>query len=72
MALLLPCALLLEGAPSRIGFTGALPLGYVGPIATALAYWAIVEAGSHLREHDGDGVARNTTSRQRDLRLRAA
>lgn len=49
MALLLPCALLLEGTPSRIGLSGALSLGYVGPVATAFAYWAIVEAGSHLR-----------------------
>jgi drug/metabolite transporter (DMT)-like permease len=30
-------------------FTGALSLGYVGPIATDFTYWAIVEAGSHLR-----------------------
>jgi drug/metabolite transporter (DMT)-like permease len=49
MALLLPCALLLEGAPAHVGFSGALSLGYVGPIATAFAYWAVVEAGSHFR-----------------------
>jgi drug/metabolite transporter (DMT)-like permease len=49
VALLLPCAMLLEGVPPRVGLTGALSLGYVGPVATAFAYWAIVEAGSHFR-----------------------
>jgi drug/metabolite transporter (DMT)-like permease len=49
MVLLLPCAMLLEGEPSPIGLSAALSLGYVGPIATAFAYWAMVEAGSRLR-----------------------
>jgi drug/metabolite transporter (DMT)-like permease len=49
IALLLPFALLIEREPPAIGLAGALSLGYVGPIATAFAYWAIVEAGSHFR-----------------------
>jgi drug/metabolite transporter (DMT)-like permease len=28
---------------------GALPHVYVGPIATAFAYWAMVEVGRHVR-----------------------
>lgn len=48
-ALLLPCAMLLEREPPRVGLTSALSLGYVGPIATAFAYWAVVEAGTQLR-----------------------
>jgi probable blue pigment (indigoidine) exporter len=47
--LLLPLAIVREGAPSAIGVRGALSLAYVGPIATAFAYWAVVEAGRHIR-----------------------
>jgi drug/metabolite transporter (DMT)-like permease len=49
IVLLVPCALLLEGAPSRIDLGAALSLSYVGPIATAFGYWAVVEAGRHIR-----------------------
>jgi drug/metabolite transporter (DMT)-like permease len=28
--------------------SGALALAYVGPVATAFAYWAIVESGRHF------------------------
>ena len=49
IALLLPCALLLEDYPPRIGAAAAWSLAYVGPIATAFAYWAVVEAGTRLR-----------------------
>jgi drug/metabolite transporter (DMT)-like permease len=47
--LLLPLALVVEGAPPSIGVSGAASLAYVGPIATAFAYWAVVEAGRHIR-----------------------
>jgi O-acetylserine/cysteine efflux transporter len=48
-ALLLPLALVIEGAPPAIGARGAASLAYVGPIATAFAYWAVVEVGRHFR-----------------------
>jgi drug/metabolite transporter (DMT)-like permease len=47
--LLLPLAIVVEGAPRAIGVSGAASLAYVGPIATAFAYWAVVEAGRHTR-----------------------
>lgn len=46
--LLLPLAILTDGSFPVIGIKGALALAYVGPFATALAYWAIVEAGRQL------------------------
>src|SRR5262249_60581190 len=48
MGLLLPVALLAEGPPQPIGLPGALSLAFVGPVATAFAYWAVVEAGRHF------------------------
>ena len=47
--LLLPVAILIEGRPPLIGASGAASLAYVGPVATAFAYWAVVEAGRHFR-----------------------
>ena len=47
--LLLPLAIVAEGAPPAIGVRAAVSLAYVGPIATAFAYWAVVEAGRHIR-----------------------
>jgi drug/metabolite transporter (DMT)-like permease len=47
--LLLPLAIAVEGAPRPMEFSGATSLAYVGPIATAFAYWAVVEAGRHFR-----------------------
>jgi drug/metabolite transporter (DMT)-like permease len=47
-SLLLPLAIVVEGAPRPIGIVGAASLAYVGPIATAFAYWAVVEAGRHI------------------------
>jgi drug/metabolite transporter (DMT)-like permease len=47
--LLLPLAIVFEGAPRPIGISGAASLAYVGPIATAFAYWAVVEAGRHFQ-----------------------
>lgn len=44
-ALLLPVALLVEGSPGRFTLVGAATLAYVAPVATAFAYWAVVEAG---------------------------
>jgi drug/metabolite transporter (DMT)-like permease len=48
-AMLLPLALLMEGAPSPIDAIGVGSLAYVGPVATAFAYWAVVEAGRRYR-----------------------
>jgi drug/metabolite transporter (DMT)-like permease len=47
-ALLGPLALVVEGGPPRIGPSGIASLAYVGPVATAFAYWAVVEAGRHF------------------------
>lgn len=47
--LLLPLAMLIESAPPAIEARGAASLAYVGPVATAFAYWAVVEAGRHVR-----------------------
>ena len=46
--ILLPLALLVEGTPPPLDAKGLASLGYVGPIATAFAYWAVVEAGRHF------------------------
>lgn len=48
-ALLGPVAMAVEGLPRAIGLRGIVALTYVGPIATAFAYWAVVEAGRHVR-----------------------
>lgn len=47
--LLLPCAIGLEGALPPLNMRGLASLAYVGPIATAFAYWAVVEVGRYLR-----------------------
>jgi drug/metabolite transporter (DMT)-like permease len=41
-------AIATEGAPPPIGTRALLALAYVGPIATAFAYWAIVDVGRRL------------------------
>lgn len=46
--LLLPIALVAEGSPPALPVSGAAALAYVGPIATAFAYWAVVEVGRHI------------------------
>jgi drug/metabolite transporter (DMT)-like permease len=46
--ILLPLAFLVEGTPPPIDSNGGASLAYVGPIATAFAYWAVVEAGRHF------------------------
>ena len=45
---LLPVALAAEGAPRPVGISGAASLAFVGPVATAFAYWAVVETGRHF------------------------
>ena len=47
--LLLPCAIGVEGALPPLNMRGLASLAYVGPIATAFAYWAVVEVGRYLR-----------------------
>ena len=47
--LLLPVALVAEGVPGPVGVSGAASLAFVGPVATAFAYWAVVEVGRHFR-----------------------
>ena len=47
--LLLPVALLAEGMPRSVGISAAASLAFVGPVATAFAYWAVVEIGRHFR-----------------------
>ena len=47
--LLLPLATVLEGAWPRIPLPAVAALTYVGPIATAFAYWAAVEVGRVVR-----------------------
>src|SRR5262249_1326291 len=44
-ALLLPVAISAEGSPGQFTLLGAATLAYVAPVATAFAYWAVVEAG---------------------------
>jgi drug/metabolite transporter (DMT)-like permease len=44
-ALLLPVAIAAEGLPGRPTLLGAATLAYVAPVATAFAYWAVVESG---------------------------
>lgn len=46
--LLSTLAFVVEGAPPAIGKAGLASLAYVGPVATAFAYWAMVEVGRHL------------------------
>jgi drug/metabolite transporter (DMT)-like permease len=43
--LLLVVAMAVEGTPGQITLLGAATLAYVAPVATAFAYWAVVEAG---------------------------
>lgn len=45
--LLGPLAWAVEGRLPPVGWDGMASLAYVGPVATAFAYWAVVEAGRH-------------------------
>lgn len=47
-AVLAVLALATEGRPSPIDARGLIALAYVAPIATALAYWIVVEVGRHM------------------------
>ena len=40
--------MLVEGAPPPIPRSVIVSLAYVGPIATAFAYWAVVEVGRRI------------------------
>jgi drug/metabolite transporter (DMT)-like permease len=46
--LLLPCAFGMEGAFPPLSGVGLVSLAYVGPVATAFAYWAVVEVGRYV------------------------
>jgi len=46
---LLPCAIAVNGPLPTPNVRALASLAYVGPIATAFAYWAVVEAGRHVR-----------------------
>ncbi|WP_315838781.1 DMT family transporter [Bradyrhizobium prioriisuperbiae] len=43
--LLFPVAMFIEGFPGQFTLLGVATLAYVAPVATAFAYWAVVEAG---------------------------
>lgn len=47
--ILLPAAIGLEGAPPPFSDKALWALAFVGPVSTAFAYWATVEAGRHFR-----------------------
>jgi drug/metabolite transporter (DMT)-like permease len=47
--LLLPFAFRVDGGLPALGSRGLASLAYVGPVATAFAYWAVVEVGRHVR-----------------------
>ena len=47
--LLLPFAIAVEGAMPVLNRRGLASLAYVAPLATAFAYWAVVEVGRHVR-----------------------
>lgn len=47
--LLLPAALFVEGGPPAIGRQAGASLAFVGPVATAFAYWGVMEVGRHMQ-----------------------
>jgi drug/metabolite transporter (DMT)-like permease len=47
--LLMPFAIAVEGAVPVMNRRGLASLAYVAPVATAFAYWAVVEVGRHVR-----------------------
>ena len=47
--LLCPLAIVVEGRPHTLGARGIAALAYVGPMATAFAYWSVVELGRRFR-----------------------
>ncbi|HEX5378476.1 MAG TPA: DMT family transporter [Phenylobacterium sp.] len=48
-AILVPLAGLVEGPPPALAPSAMAALAYVGPVGTAFAYWAVVEAGRRHR-----------------------
>ena len=47
--LLLPFAFAVDGTLPPMNVRGVASLAYVGPIATAFAYWSVVEVGRYVR-----------------------
>ena len=47
--LLCPLAIVVEGRPHALGARGLAALAYVGPFATAFAYWSVVELGRQFQ-----------------------
>jgi len=47
--LLLPCAIEVDGPLPALNMRGLAALAYVGPLATAFAYWVMVEVGRYIR-----------------------
>jgi drug/metabolite transporter (DMT)-like permease len=47
--LLLPFAIAVDGVLPPMNARAVASLVYVGPVATAFAYWAVVEVGRHVR-----------------------
>ncbi len=47
--LLFPLAMIAEGPLPAIGWSSAASLAFVGPAATAFAFWAVVQASRHFR-----------------------
>ncbi|HEU5258652.1 MAG TPA: DinB family protein [Vicinamibacterales bacterium] len=47
-ALLLPFAIGVDGALPALSLRGVVSLAYVGPIATAFAYWSVVKIGRYV------------------------
>jgi drug/metabolite transporter (DMT)-like permease len=47
--LTLPVAAIVERSPPRLTTSTLLSLAYVAPVATAFAYWAVVECGRRFR-----------------------
>ncbi len=47
--LLLASAITFSSPLPSINLRGVASLAYVGPLATAFAYWAVVEVGRHIR-----------------------
>jgi drug/metabolite transporter (DMT)-like permease len=48
-SLLLPCAIEVDGSLPGLSMRGLAALAYVGPLATAFAYWVMVEVGRYIR-----------------------
>lgn len=68
-ALLVPFALMLDGRFPPVDFRGIASLAFVGPMATALAYWALVEAGRSASRSIGTFPKPEASMRSGSLRF---